>query len=133
MELKGYTIPAWKVKAERALTWHINDINATRYDGRDIRTGGTDTPRPAHLNDTPDQPAAPAMMYWLAGGRNVLRKVIRCDFRMMADALEACNDYAKRFPDYTFAVGAITPTHAGISWGTAIYRYDPTTRKCRPA
>lgn len=132
MNLSRYTIPAWKVRAERALTWHCDDVNAMAYNGRTMQTAQYDIPRPAYLSDTPHEPASPTMRYWLAGGRNVLRKVIRYDFRTMTEALEACNDYARKFPEYTFGVGAITASHPKVSWGTAIYRYDPTTRRCMP-
>ena len=133
MNLRDYTIPAWKVRAERALSWHPSNYQGTRRGYNPNEPDEDAIPRPAHPYDTPEAPAAPIIGYWLAGGRNSLRKLIRYDYTSMAAALEDCNDHAKKWPDYTFAVGTWTAKNNETSWATAIYRYDPETRTARPA
>ena len=68
--------------------------------------------------------------YWVAGGKNTLQKIIGWGLPDMGTACEMVNDYAKRFPAYTFAAGMVTVTYNKIGWSTAAYRYDPETRRC---
>lgn len=111
--------PAWKMREDEAL--------AIAYAG----TSRTATePRQAYLEDTPQRPAMPLVGYWMAGGKRTLQKIIAWGLPNMGMACEMVNDYAKRFPDYTFACGMVTATYNHIGWETYTYRYDPDTRRC---
>ena len=130
MRTTAHTIPTWKIQAERALAWRAC-TPAERENPHDAdRRDNNPTPRQAYTEDTPDHPGMPLVGYWVAGGRNTLQKIIGWGIPDMGTACEMVNDYAKRFPAYTFAAGMVTATYNKIGWSTVAYRYDPDTRRC---
>ena len=130
MRTTANTIPAWKIQAERALAWRASTPAERENPHQADRRDNNPTPRQAYTEDTPERPAMQLVGYWVAGGRNTLQKIIGWGLPDMGRACEMVNDYAKRFPAYTFAAGMVTATYNKIGWSTAAYRYDPDTRRC---
>ena len=130
MRTTAHTIPTWKIQAERALAWRACSPAERENSHHADRCDNNPTPRQAYLEDTPEHPGMPLVGYWVAGGRNTLQKIIGWGIPDIGTACEMVNDYAKRFPAYTFAAGMVTATYNKIGWGTATYRYDPDTRRC---
>lgn len=130
MRTTAHTIPTWKIQAERALAWRASTPAERENPHQADRRDNNPTPRQAYLEDTPDHPGMPLVGYWVAGGRNTLQKIIGWGIPDIGTACEMVNDYAKRFPAYTFAAGMVTATYNKIGWSTATYRYDPDTRRC---
>lgn len=130
MRTTAHGMPAWKIQAERALAWRASTpAEIENPHQADIRDNNP-TPRQAYTEDTPERPAMQLVGYWVAGGKRTLQKIIGWGLPDMGTACEMVNDYAKRFPAYTFAAGMVTATYNKIGWSTAYYRYDPDTRRC---